>query len=272
MTEFRADLHCHTSCSDGSDTPLTLLELAKSVGLSGLSITDHDTISAYTPELFEKAESLNLQLLTGIELSTTLHKMPVHILGYGFDLHSESLLMFIEDIQNKRRARNGEILDKLKEKMIFLPEEELSTFEKSIGRPHIAELLVKGGHASSFRDAFNMYLKEGASCYVSGFKAGPIEAIEAIHKANGKAVLAHPHFTRKGLLRSLLALQFDGIECFYGTLNSHDEKRFLDIAKQKKWIATGGSDYHGAFKPQISLGSSWVDEAIFRELLSSKLK
>ncbi len=270
MTEFRADLHCHSNHSDGSDDPSILLEKAKECGLSGISITDHDTISAYTPELLKKAKALNLHLLTGIELSTTLHKMPVHILGYGFDLHSDSLNVFIQDIQKKRRIRNQAIFQKLREKKMLLPEEEFLSEEKTIGRPHIAQALVEKGYVSSFRDAFNLYLKEGASCYVSGFKAGPMDAIEAIRKANGKAVLAHPHFTRKGLLRSLLALPFDGIECFYGTLNSYDEKRFLDIAKQKKWIATGGSDYHGAFKPQVSLGCSWVDEATFMELLSSK--
>ena len=91
MKEFRADIHCHSDCSDGSDSPLLLVELAAQIGLLGLSITDHDTIEAYTPELFEKAKELNLQLLTGIELSTEISMQSVHVLGYGIDHESPSL-------------------------------------------------------------------------------------------------------------------------------------------------------------------------------------
>lgn len=266
---FRADLHCHSVCSDGSDTPLELLIKAKEVGLSALSITDHDTIEAYTPEIFASAVSLGIRLLPGIELSTEWKDNTVHVLGYGFDLTSQPLLTFIEELQNRRNQRNRSILQKLEAKKMVVTEEELaalvtSGIKKTIGRPHIAELMVKKGYVKSFREAFDGYLREGACCYVSGFKFTPMDAIQVIREAKGKAVLAHPHFIKPGnFLTSLIALPFDGIECYYGTLLPHQETPWINIAKKRQWIATGGSDYHGALKPQISLGCSWVDEATF---------
>src|SRR5690606_14148259 len=106
MDDFRADLHCHSTCSDGSDEPLSLLQLAKQMGLRGLSITDHDTIDAYTPALFEKADALGIQLLPGIELSSEQGDVPIHVLGYAFDLQSIRLKDFLKEMQIRRAERN----------------------------------------------------------------------------------------------------------------------------------------------------------------------
>lgn len=273
--EFRADLHCHSLCSDGSDNPSDLLIKAKQGGLSGLSITDHDSIEAYTPELFSLAETLGIRLLPGIELSSEYKSDTVHVLGYGFDLHSTSLVSFIQEMQLRRENRNRAILEKLRLKKMIILDEELqmlaknSGFKKSIGRPHIASLMVKKGYVSTFREAFERYLKEGTCCYVPGFKFTPQDAITAIQEGNGKAVIAHPHFIKKGkLLKWLLSLSFDGIECYYGNLHKRQEAPWVKIAKEKNWIATGGSDYHGTFKPHISLGCSWVSEPTFQQLIS----
>ena len=271
--EFRADLHCHSTSSDGSDTPQQLVRKAKEIGLSGLSITDHDTIEAYRPELLSEAEALGLQILTGIELSSEFGETPVHILGYGFDLHSDSLRIFLVEMQKRRNQRNRALLEKLAERNLPIAEEELLDFarhtekKKTVGRPHIAALMVKKGYVRTLQEAFDRYLKEGGLCYVPGFKFTPQDAIDEIRKAGGKAVLAHPHFIKKGsLLRKLLEHRFDGIECYYGNLHKQLEAPWLKIAKEKNWIATGGSDYHGTFKPHISLGCSWVGEAAFHAL------
>lgn len=272
--EFRSDLHSHTLCSDGSDTPLDLLTKAKQIGLSGISITDHDTIEAYTPELFLHAQKLGIRLMPGVEFSSELFETTVHILGYGFDIQAPSLLFFIQEMQRRRSERNVAILQKLKEKNIVVTEEDLASVaqtagvKKSIGRPHIAAIMLMKGYVRSFQEAFDLYLKEGSSCYVSGFKFSPLDAINAIHESKGKAVLAHPHFMKNGkVLKTLLSFPFDGIECYYANLPKHQEMPWVKIAKQKGWIATGGSDYHGSFKPHISLGSSWVGESIFCQLL-----
>jgi len=273
--DFRADLHCHSYCSDGSDSPEELLKKAKEIGLNGLSITDHDSIRAYTPELFSLAEQLSIRLLTGIELSSEWEGATVHVLGYGIDVQSQLLIDFLAEMIRRRDVRNRAIIEKLKARKIDIEMEEVEalTYElfshRTIGRPHIAEALVRKGIVSTIQQAFEIYLREGASCYVSGIKYSPKDAIEIIHLAKGKAVLAHPHFIKKGaLLRYLLSLPFDGLECHYGTLNKVQERPWLEKAKAKGLIATGGSDYHGKFKPYIPLGCSWVSEGIFNSLMS----
>ncbi len=269
MTDFRADLHCHSNCSDGTDAPLALLELAKQAGLSGLSITDHDTIQAYTPEVYAKAKELGIALLIGSEISTEFQGLTVHILAYGFDA---SLSRFLEEVLLCRKERNRKILEKLKKKGFAIDVSELPTYgpEQIIGRPHIAAALLKMGAVASIQEAFERYLEDTASCYVPGGKFTPLEAIRAIQAAKGKAVLAHPHFLKKGrFLREILGHPFDGLECYYGRLHKEQEAPWVKIAKEKGWIATGGSDYHGSVRSYIQLGCSWVGEATFDRLRST---
>ncbi len=273
--EFRADIHCHTNCSDGSDTPLELLQYAAQADLQGLSITDHDTTDAYTPEFFCKAQEYGIAILPGVEISSELHGVSVHILGYGYDLDDPGLKNFLQQIQYKRAERNRAILKLLQAQNICITEEELQSFaqHRTIGRPHIAQLMMDKGYVLNIREAFEKYLKEGSCCYVSGIRFHPEEVIGEIKKAGGKAVLAHPCFIKKGaFLRELLDLPFDGIECHYARLDKALEKPWLKIAKKRNWIATGGSDYHGSFKPHIPLGCSWVSEHIFNELQSRAKK
>ena len=270
--EFRADLHCHSNHSDGTDSPFELLQKAREAQLQGLSITDHDTIDAYTPDFFAEAKRLGIQLLNGVEISSELEGSSVHILAYGFDLKCEKFSQFLREIRKKRGQRNRAILEKLKQHQMPITEEELFDFAKfkTIGRPHIAALMVQKGYVADFKEAFDRYLKEGALCYASGIRFHPKEVIEEIHKAAGKAILAHPHFIKKGaFLRKLLQLPFDGIECYYSRLDQALEIPWLKLAKERNWIATGGSDYHGSFKPMTPLGCSWVSEHIFKALQSA---
>lgn len=267
MAEFRADLHCHSDCSDGTDSPQDLLRKAKAIGLQGLSITDHDTVAAYTPELFLLAQTLAIRVISGVEISSELERMPVHILGYGCDLKSLPFAAFLTDLQAKRVERNRSMLKLLAKRKMPIEEAEFGMFKaKIIGRPHMAFLMVKKGYVKSIQEAFEKYLKDGAACYASGFKYAPSEAIAQIKMARGKAVLAHPHFYKKGdLLKQLLTLPFDGIECHYAALPKALELPWVKLAAEKGWVATGGSDYHGASK-NIALGASWVNEKTFNIL------
>jgi len=165
-------------------------------------------------------------------------------------------------------------LANLAQKNLPISEDELALFasrfegKKIIGRPHIAALMVQKGYVRTWQEAFEIYLKQGACCYAPGRKFTPHDAIRQIHLAKGKAVLAHPHFLRRGfILRDLLAQPFDGIECYYAKLPKQQEMPWVDLAEKKGWIATGGSDYHGTFKPHLFLGCSWVNETTFVKLL-----
>ncbi len=273
---FRADLHCHSTYSDGTDTPEELIYLAKELNLQALSITDHDSFEAYSNTLFQVAEKNNIKLIPGIEISSELNSEAVHILGYNFNITSKGFKNFLKEVQSRRNNRNKKIIEKLNKINIIIEETELLDFIKrhkgvsqtTVGRPHIAQLMLEKKYVETFQEAFDKYLKDSASCYVQGEKFPPQKVIEEIHKASGKAVLAHPHFIKKkSVLKALLDMNFDGIEVYYGKLMPFQEKKWFDIAEKQKLLITGGSDYHGSIKPYIKLGCSWVNEDVFNELI-----
>lgn len=275
---FRADLHIHTNNSDGTLSAEQILELAKQNNLSAISITDHDTIKAYNKDLFDFAKKLNIQLVPGVEISSEFLDTTVHILAYNFDLSSKDFLSFLKKVQKKRILRNAQILKKLKEHGIAIEEKELQDYvaqnniaQAVIGRMHIAQLMDQKGFVKSVQDAFDKYIKDEACCYVKGNKFSPIEVIDAIHKAKGRAVLAHPFVFKQSLLNKLLKFDFDGIEVYYAKLLPSQENIYLKIANKKNLLITGGSDFHGTNKPYISLGCSWIDDINLNKLLNEKI-
>ncbi|NGX56079.1 MAG: 5'-3' exoribonuclease [Candidatus Anoxychlamydiales bacterium] len=273
----RYDLHCHSTFSDGTMTSSELLHLAKEKNLNGLSITDHDTIMAYDENLLKLAKDLNLLLIPGVEISSEYKNNNVHILGYNFDIKSKPLKAFLEKVLIQRDERNDEILKKLREKNINITFDELYKYAKEkkkisrscVGRVHIAMLMLEKKYVDNFQQAFDLYIKDGAECYVQGFKNSPKEIIDILHKAGAKASLAHPYFLKKRkLIEGILDQGFDAIEVYYARLLLKDEKRYLEMAKKKNLLITGGSDYHGSIKPYLSLGSSWINEIELNKLLS----
>ena len=141
---YRADLHCHSIYSDGSLTPIELIELAKKNGLSGLSITDHDTLNAYSKDVYAAAKALDIDLFTGVEFSARFEDINVHILGYGVEL-TPGILSFCKEHLNSRNERNALIIKKLRSLSFVISEKELYQGKKQtvIGRPHIATLMVQ---------------------------------------------------------------------------------------------------------------------------------
>lgn len=265
--DFRADLHVHSDCSDGTDSPQKLLERAANAGLRGLSITDHDTIRAYTPELWPQARALNIELLRGVEISSEWQGLTVHVLAYRFD---DAIQEFLDEVLRRRNDRNCRILEKLEKKGISISEEELFSGDPAriLGRFHIASAMVKKKAVGTVQEAYEKYLKDDASCYASGGKFTPLEAIDAVHAHHGLAILAHPHFLKKGrFLKNILDLPFDGIECYYSRLPKEQEIPWVRLAKERRWMITGGSDFHGSNRPNIPIGASWIDEDLFRKLI-----
>lgn len=274
---FRADLHCHTTCSDGTLSPVEVVKLAAEIGLKGLSITDHDTIDAYETAL-PAAKDAGIELISGIEFSAAYRRTSVHILGYAFSLSDEHILAFCRRHQERREKRNQTILQLLaKNKMPITHEELLAGFDpstaprKTIGRPHIAQAMIRHGYVQSVQEAFSKYLKEGKPCYAAGEPFSVEETIDVIHRAKGIAVIAHPHLIEKGsTIRYLLQMNFDGLEAYYARLPAEQEEKWIKIGQEKGWLITGGSDFHGSVKPNIPLGCSWVNEQTFR-LLQNKI-
>ena len=277
MKDFRADLHCHTNCSDGALSPKEIVLLAKQIGLSALSITDHDTTSAYSAAI-PLSQELGLILISGVEFSSGWEEMSVHILAYGFSIDDPNILSFCEAHTKRREERNHAIVEKLTKNKMPLAYEDIvaaaasvseSSGKKTIGRPHIALAMVAKGYVDSVQQAFRLYIGEECPCYVQGTLFDAADTIDLIHQAKGAAVIAHPHLIKnERVLSSLLKLNFDGIECYYGNQPARNSERWINIARAKKWILTGGSDYHGISRPDDRLGSSWVNEETFQALLA----
>lgn len=265
MTNFRADLHCHSTCSDGSLTPKELIELASKLGLQGLSITDHDTIQAYD-QLLPLAKQYNIRLIPGVEFSTVHSGKNVHVLAYSFSINHPLILDYCQKLRTNRLERGHKIISLLKEQGITIDADEISVKDISLGRPHIAKILLEKGFVKSYKEAFNLYLGDGKSCYVPSTKITTKETIEFIHHLNGYAIIAHPHLIPdKTLLQEILTLNFDGLEAYYANMTSKDAY-WVKFAEEKNLMVTGGSDFHGDPKPNIMLGASWVNEDIFNFL------
>ena len=259
---IRADLHVHSTHSDGTFSPKELVLEAKKQGLTALAITDHDAITAYN-EAKETAKELNIDLITGVEISAELQGNAVHVLGYAFCPNSETIRAKCALHQERRRARNRKMLEKLAMKKMPIAEHELCGLE-TIGRPHIAMAMLQKGYVKSVQEAFVKYIGEHKECYIAGERWTVEEAISIIHEAGGKAVIAHPHVIRKkSVIKKLLALPFDGIEAYYCQFHSSINEYWHQVALQKKWFSTGGSDFHGAIKPHLNIGVSCCPEQEF---------
>lgn len=269
---FRADLHCHTTSSDGTMSPVEVVQLAKDVGLSGLSITDHDTIDAYATAV-PAAKAAGILLGTGVEFSCTFLEKSVHILGYDFRLDDHDIREFCQKHQTRRIERNRVMIEKLKKHGVLIDEKELEELEgsgKTVGRPHIAALMVKKGYVETMKEAFDKYIGDGKSCYERGPAISVPETIEIIHQADGKAFVAHPHLYKGAKwMRMLLELNFDGLECHYAKFSPDQERPWVRKAREKQLLISGGSDFHGDMKAHINLGCSWVDEVTFHRIFQN---
>jgi 3',5'-nucleoside bisphosphate phosphatase len=280
MKDFRADLHCHSTCSDGSLAPIELITLAHQTGLKGLSITDHDTIAAYDISLLETSKQLNVELISGVELSSVYKDVSIHVLGYAFDLTSPLIKAFCDKHAERRENRNKEILELLSKLGMPLSYQDLKPDgsstplkKQTIGRPHIAQAMIKKGYVQSIQEAFRIYIGEDKPAYSKGINFSLEETLDVIHASSGLAILAHPHLIRnQKIIPDLLNCPFDGLEGYYSRMHLSQNKRWIKIAENRDWFVTGGSDFHGEIKPETSLGASWVREETFQKLRQHYLR
>lgn len=265
VSDWRADLHCHSTCSDGTASPLQLIELAHILGLQGLSITDHDTVAAYSAEANKAAQHQGILLLPGVEFSAEHKGHSIHILGYAFLPNNPVIIDFCHRHALRRYQRAAAIVARLKALGISIEMERLP--KDLIGRPHIALALMEIGVVSSVAEAFKMYLGKGGKAYLETDSFSVEETLDVIYAAGGLAVIAHPHLVKnRKIIEELVSLPFDGIEGYYGRFPLHGNRPWLALAEKKRLLITGGSDFHGEVKPESVLGSSWVDRARFTPL------
>lgn len=244
---MEADLHIHTTVSDGCLSPAEVVRLAKDINLQALSITDHDTMGGI-PEAMDEGEKLNIKVIPGVEMSTEYKHKEIHILGYFVDFRNEKFQTLLELLRKSRKKRVKNIIKKLNGLGCTLELEEVANLarEGSVGRPHIARALAQKGYVSSVKDAFEKLIGYNAPAYVERYKLLPKEVIQLVLKAGGVPVLAHPGIIKNdSLINEIIADGLMGLEVYHPE-HSQDEVRKLQImAFKNNLLITGGSDCHG---------------------------
>ncbi len=275
------DLHLHTNHSDGSLTPEELIDLLQTYNVKTFAITDHDTISAI-PQAALYAQKKNMQLISGVELSID-YPLPktahLHLLGLFIDVQNAHLIEALEQLRKHRERRAWLIIEKLKGLGVPITTDEVERLNhyESVGRPHIARLLLQKGVVNRLEEAFERFIGRNAPAYVPKKKFNLQEALNLIHQAKGLAIVAHPISlgakSEKQLyqqLDELVAQGVDGLEVYYATHDQHLTALLLDYAQQNKLAISGGSDFHGAAKkdiqPVIGLGNLKIPDAIVEAL------
>lgn len=251
-----ADLHIHTAYSDGSFLPATIIRHAVKNNLKIISITDHDSVDGIAASIKE-GEKNNIEVIPGIEISTTVDSGEVHILGYFIDYTDEYFLKSIRRIQEIRLKRMSVMVDKLKRVMIDIDLNELIEYaaSSSIGRLHLAHFLKKKGIVGSVYEAFDRYIGSGKPAYEKMNALTPEEGIELISNAGGIPVLAHPGLTKRDdLIDEMIYAGLRGLEVHHSGHSEEDTNRYLQMTKDKGLLVTGGSDCHGEKKLNMLMG------------------
>ena len=241
------DMHTHSTFSDGIFSPGELVDYAVKKGLSGIAITDHDTVDGIEEAIERASIYKGFVIIPGVELSTEYNNEEVHILGYMIDYRMEYLLKVLKYLQDTRNNRAIKIIDKLKKMGIQINYEDVMKISGDgvIGRPHIARSLIKNGYVRTVGDAFTKYLAKGAPAYVPKQKLTPLCAINIIRKAGGFSVAAHPGLLKsKNILNYLIHIGIDGIEVYHSKHTAKQSEGFLKLAQRHNLFITGGSDFH----------------------------
>lgn len=257
------DLHVHSCISDGTLTPEELVALAVRTGLSAFALTDHDTTDGIDRAV-RAGKDVHMEVVPGIEFSTGWEHRDVHILGYFMDYHAPSFQNRLREFMDARSSRNEQMCGRIREYTGFpisLEQLENRWPDAVITRAHMASWLVEQGYVKTRKIAFDKYLGDHAPCFIPKKQAAPADVIHLILEHRGVPVLAHPllyALSRKQLytlVEELKAAGLQGIEAVYVMNKGSDEAFVRSLAQKYGLLITGGSDFHGANKPNISLGT-----------------
>ena len=262
------DLHMHSTYSDGQLEPAALIDLAVRKGLAAVALADHDCLDG-VPEYEEAAEIVGLETVSALELSCIHRGRDLHILGYGVDVEDAPLREMLRRFCETRENRGLKIVEKLGAMGIELDAQEIldTSGAGALGRPHIAEALIKGGYARDFNEVFRKYIGEDCPAYVEKYKMSPADAVSCIHDAGGLAFVAHPGFYLEDMegFNELLEEDFNGIEVYHSQHTPETAARLAEIAEDRGLLKSGGSDFHG-FAGRDSLGEPHVPYEFFSRI------
>ncbi len=274
----RIDLHTHSTCSDGSMTPSELVRHAKASGLCAMALSDHDTVSG-VDEAMAAGREIGIEVIPAIELSA-VSATETHILGYFIDPHAQSLVDALDRIRDIRTERLTETCAMLKKHGIDVSIDEVRAIAGGgvLCRAHIAKIMTEKGYAESPRDAFQRWLNVGCPCYSETQAITDVEAISLIRAAGGDAYLAHLHLTKlpddalDAFVARLATAGLHGIEGYYTDYTAEMAEKYRSLAKKYRLAISGGTDFHGSFKPHISIGRGLGDMEIPYTVLAEMKK
>ncbi len=266
-----ADLHIHTNFSDGSYSPLEIIEIAVAKNIDTISITDHDTVEGLETAI-NAGKKKGIEVIPGIELSTSYKKEDVHILGYYIDYKDDFLLAKINRFFEVRKKRARKMIKLLRKQGFDIQLERVKKIagKNYIGRPHIARALIDAGYVENIKEAFTKkYIGNNARAYVPRYKISPEEAVSIIKKAKGIPVLAHPGFenplTRKEI-KDLKQKGLMGIEVFHSKHDQEATEYYKSLAEEMKLLIMGGSDFHGKNSPGVEMGDIRLENSYILQL------
>ncbi len=271
------DLHTHSTYSDGSDQPEVLVALAAQAGLTAMALTDHDGLAGIA-EARAAASTEGVEVVAGCEVSCRFSPGTLHMLCYFLDPEDEggALQRQLEVLQDDRADRNGKLAERLSELgfPLTLADVRAEAGGTTIGRPHFAAALMKLGAVSSHQEAFDKWLGKGRPAYVPKATVFAADVIDLVRRSGGVAVLAHPRSLAlslpelDGTLADLAELGLGGLECWYARYTVEERRELADMARRHGLVATGGSDYHGTFKPDLALGTGSGDLEVPDDVLA----
>lgn len=244
----KADLHIHTNASDGRLNPEDVPELARQNGLETIAITDHDTIRGYAPAK-AAADSVGVEVLSGVELTCNFNGRESHLLAYCFDAEDRSFTRLINKHKKARLERIAWIVEKLKAQGLDMETAEVKAEAagSNPGRPHVASVLVSKGYVASHKEAFVRYLGNHVLAPIKNFYTTHTEVIRIVKEAGGATVLAHPNrLYSKDELQQWINDGLDGLEVIHPSHDYEQQKKFQQLAEENNLLITGGSDYHGS--------------------------
>ena len=256
------DLHVHSNASDGTFSPSQVVELAKNAGLDAFALTDHDT-TAGVPEALEKGRDLNIEVIPGIEVSSSFDGTEIHILGLFVNSDDPVLAAMLEKMRISRDRRNEKMLENLAADGISFTKEELcgDNPDTIITRAHIAHALVAKGICAGMDQAFKKYLQYGGRYCPQKEHLSPEEVVKTLISNGAFVALAHPFQYKFGdkkteeLIAHMADLGMKGLEVYHSSNNKLESMKLQEMAVRHHLLPTGGSDFHGGNKPDISIGT-----------------
>jgi len=270
--QARVDLHMHSLHSDGEHRPAELVPMALAARVVAIALTDHDTLAGL-PELHDAARDSDLEIVNGVELSSSAGSKDIHVLGYFVDPDDAALGAALERFRTGRRDRALGMIERLNALGVPLTVADVEPFVKggAWGRPHVARALLENGHVATFDEAFRRFLGHHAPAFVPKPSLEPAEAIALIRAAGGAAVFAHPGTAgRDDLIEEFKEAGLAGIEVWHPKHSPQKVEGYRRLARELDLVATGGSDFHGATIGNVTIGMSDVPASALAELAARR--